>query len=177
MAALWVALIVSAVSITATHLFVLLANRHSLLPTISENAVQKQSTYAVYRYGHTFGGISFAIFSYIFFYDLLGSTALFLIAMAGIVFEIVQTYIPARSTFFVFHNVFAWLMGISIVMFQLMISQDDGAPEWYLHAVVAVTAILLIWSIVSMARYFWLQQMCFFTLTFISIGYLLMQYQ
>lgn len=89
------------------HVYVLIRHRDSKQPTISERAVQSQSSLALYVAGHILAGLAFAGFAYQFFWLQHSSPILFLLALGGVLLEWIQALIPAKGKYEPIHRAIA----------------------------------------------------------------------
>ena len=97
------------------HTYVLIRHRSSKQPTISERAVQSQSSLVLYVAGHIFAGLAFVSFAYGFFWLQLHSQILFALALWGVLLEWIQALIPAKGKYEPIHRAVAYGMSGFIV--------------------------------------------------------------
>lgn len=159
------------------HAYVLVRHRNSKQPTISERAVQSQSSLILYIAGHIFAGLAFAGFACEFFWLQHHSQTLFALALCGVLFEWVQALIPAKGKYEPIHRAVAYGMSGFIVALGVGSIMSVPVP-------IASKILLIVLELIIMAGYplttrlphkhFWVIQMVNMNLFYVQMYVLLL---
>lgn len=111
------------------HFYLLYRQRHNRKSTISYHAAKTRRTHNWYIAGHIVASTTFYIFARRFFISTPHSEILIALAAIGWISDIVQAIIPAKGKAEKYHEIFAYLMAMSVILIGMLAAFSIPQPQ------------------------------------------------
>jgi|GEM_PF-3373991 len=111
------------------HFYLLYRQRHNRKSTISYHAAKSRRTHTWYIAGHIVASTTFYVFARRFFISTPQSEILMTIAAIGWIADIIQAIIPAKGKAEKYHEIFAYVMAVSVILMGLLAAFTIPQPQ------------------------------------------------
>lgn len=113
-------LTISFLAANVMHGYLLYRQRDDRKRTISHHAAKSPRTQRYYIAGHIVAATSFYLFAWSFFAATPYSLLLIIVSTIGFIADIIQACIPARGKVEKYHEFFAYVMAISVIIIGVL---------------------------------------------------------
>ena len=159
-----------------THGYLLYSHKGTGQPTLSERAVQSNTSLGLFVTAHIIAGLAFASFAYQFFWLRERSVFLLSLALLGIIAEWLQAVMPAKGRYERLHFALAFTMSIFMVALGITAILSITLPTQARLLLIAIEVIILAgYPLVKILpyKYFWIIQITNINLFYLQMYILL----